>query len=198
MWKQKYFFEECPKQQCKELDDQAFEEIKAFYNDSYKSSCVYRKIFDVACSVDKTLLTFIAGILTSFSINLATSFIKLEEIYSGSEFIFHILQFAFTVGFSIYTIRFAAKVINIQECGEKYFPSQKISKELINKAQKNVMFYACMNNENYLKKFIFRGGMCITIVIVSMIFRSICVKSINQIILFLGNSWNNIKEFLGV
>ncbi|GFI30131.1 hypothetical protein IMSAGC013_01519 [Lachnospiraceae bacterium] len=196
--KQKFLFEECPKQQCNELDNEAFKKMENFYNSSYRSSFVNKRIFDIACSVDKTLLTLIVGSLTSLSINLATSVIDLDEVNYNAEFVFRILQFIFAVGFNIYTICFTARVINIQECGEKYYPNQKISENLINEAQKNVMFNACIENESKLKKFLFRGGICIIVVILSVPFRSICVEAINQIILFLGEVCNNIKNFLGV
>lgn len=181
--KQKFFFEQCPKQKCNELDEEKFEKIRIFYDSMYKKSYVYRMMFDVVCSIDKTLLTLIAGSLTSLSINLATSVINLEKNYFSVEFIFRILQFVFAVGFNVYTICFAAKVINIQEHGEKYYPNQIISKKLINKAQKNVMFYACMDSKDYFKKIIFRSGICFMAFLVSIFFRLISAESIIHIIL---------------
>ncbi len=200
MKKQKCFFEECPTQQCNELNKEVFKQIEDFYNSSYKSSLVCKKIFDIACSFDKTLITLIAGSLTSLSINLATGFIGLDDTTLKEEFIFRVLQFFFAVGFNIYTICFAAKVINIQDCGERYFPSQQLSKQLIEKAQKNVMFYACMNNERYLKKCVVFGGICIIITIFSVFsvsFRDACIECISQIITFILNLYNNVINFLG-
>ena len=178
MRKKKCFFESCPTQQCNELDKEIFKQIEAFYDSSYKSSLICKKIFDMACSVDKILLTLIVGSLTSLSINLATGFIGLEDTILKTEFIFRFLQFIFAVGFNIFTICYAAKVINIQDCGERYFPNQQLPKQLIEKAQKNVMFYECMNNARYLKKCVIFGGICIIITIFSVFFKSICIEFI--------------------
>lgn len=196
MSRKKFFFEKCPTQQCNELDDESFERIEEFYNSSYKHSYICRRIFDVACSFDKTLLTLIAGSLTSLSINFATGFINMEVSSFNAELVFHILQFFFAVGFNVYTIRFAAKVINIQEYGEMYFPSQQVSKKLINEAQKNIMFYACMNNEKYLKRLITFGGICLMITTFSMFFESLCVGGISEIMIFFRNSWTSLLKFL--
>lgn len=192
MGPKKYFFEKCPSQQCDELDDEAFEKIEKFYNFSYKCSCVQRKMFDVVCSFDKTLLTLIAGSLTSLSINFATGFINMEESSFNAALIFQILQFFFAVGFNIYTICFAAKVINVQECGEMYYPNQKVSKKLIKEAQKNVMFFTCMNSEKELMKLITLGGGCLLITILSIIFASSCVQGIEEIIVFLRKLWTGL------
>lgn len=186
MCKQKVFFEKCPKQQCNELDDEAFKKMQDFYNFSYKSSFVNKRIFDIVCSADRILLTLIVGSLTSLSINLATSVIDLEVVNYNAELVFRILQFIFAVGFNIYTICFTAKVINIQECGEKYHPEEKVPETLINEAQKNIMFNACMENESNLKKFLFGAGICIIVVILSVPSRPICVGGIKQIILIFG------------
>ncbi len=196
MGSKRCLFEKCPTQQCNELDNESFKRMEKFYNSSYKHSYVRRKIFDVICSFDKTLLTLIAGSLTSLSINFATGFINMEVSSFNAELVFQILQFFFAVGFNIYTIRFAAKVINIQEYGEMYFPSQQVSKKLINEAQKNVMFYACMNNEKYLKRLIAFGGICLLITIVSIFFESICVGGISEIMIFFRNSWTSLLIFL--
>lgn len=198
MCKKKLFFEECPKQQCNELDNESFKIMEYFYNSSYKSSFVNKIIFDIACSADRTLLTLIVGSLTSLSINLATSVIDLEEIHYNVEFVFRIIQFIFAVGFNIYTICFTARVINIQECGDKYYPNQKISDNLIFEAKKNVMFKKCMENENKLKKFLFLAGICITVVILSVPFKTICIRGINQIIILCGELLKKIKLFKGV
>lgn len=195
MEKEKYF-KECPKQHCNELNENIFKEIQNFYNSVYSNCIIYRKIFDFVCSFDKTLLTLIIGSLTSLSINLATGFINLESGYSIAEIIFRILQFIFSSGFNIYTIRFAAKVINIQECGEKYFPNERFDEELIYGAQKNVMFYACMNKKEDLKKVLVRGGICLIIVIISVPLKRFCVSRINQSILFLSNMCNDFIRFL--
>lgn len=197
MCDKKLFFEKCPTQKCDELNNETFKKMQNFYNSSYKPSFVNRRIFDIACSWDRTLLILIVGSLTSLSINLATSVINLEIVNYNAELIFSILQFIFAVGFNIYTIYFTAKVINIQECGEKYYPEEKISETLINEAQKNIMFNACMENENNLKKFLLAAGICIIIVILSVPFRPICIEGIKQIMLFFGELWNNIKIILG-
>lgn len=189
-------FEKCPTLQCDELNRNIYSEIKAFYNSTYKSSYICRKIFDVVCSVDKTLLTLIAGSLTSLSINLATSFIDMKETVMNAEFVFRLLQFFFAAGFNIYTIRFAAKVISIQDIGKAYIPSERAAIQFIKEAQKNIMFYACMDNEKYLRKCIVFGGICIMITIFSIFFNTICVEYINQIILFISNLYNDIiNEF---
>lgn len=197
MRKRKYFFENCPIQQCKELSKEIFKQIEDFYNSSYKSSLMCKKIFDIACSVDKTLLTLIAGSLTSLSINLATGFIGLEDTTLKSEFIFRFLQFIFAVCFNVFTIRFAAKIINIQDCGEAYLPSQPLSKKLVEKAQKNVMFYECMNNEGYLKKCVIIGGICLIITIFSVFFKTACIEGIDQFIELILNLYNCVINFLG-
>lgn len=198
MCRQKLFFEKCPKRRCNELNAEIFKRMKEFYESSYKSSFINKTIFDMACSTDRTLLTLIVGSLTSLSINLATGFIDLEKVNYNAEFIFRICQFVFAVGFNFYTICFTTKVINIQECGEKYYPDQKISKDLIIESQKNVMFNACIENEKKLKKFLLLGGVCIIVVILSVPFRSICIEGINQIILLFRELWKNIKTVIGV
>lgn len=198
MCRQKFFFEKCPKQRCNELNAEIFKRMKEFYELSYKSSFINKIIFDMACTTDRTLLTLIAGSLTSLSINLATGFIDLEKVNYNAEFIFRIFQFIFAVGFNFYTICFTTKVINIQECGQKYYPDQKISKDLIIESQKNVMFNACIENEKKLKKFLLLGGVCIIVVILSVPFRSICIEEINKIILLFGELWKNIKTVMGV
>lgn len=193
MKKEKYF-KECPEQHCKELSDKAFKEINKFYNSVYDISLIYRIIFDFVCSFDRTLLTLIVGSLTSLSINLATGFINLDSGYSKAEIIFRILQFIFSCGFNIYTIRFTAKVINIQEYGEKYIPDEQFEDELILGAQKNVMFYTCMKNKEYLMKYVVGGEICLIIIIISVPLRLFCVNSINQVILNFSNLFNDIME----
>lgn len=194
MKKEKYF-KECPEQHCKELSETVFKEINNFYKSVYDISLIYKIIFDFVCSFDRTLLTLIVGSLTSLSINLATGFINLESGYSKAEIIFRILQFIFSCGFNIYTIRFVAKVINIQECGEKYIPNEQFEEDLILGAQKNVMFYACMKNKEYLMKYVVRGGICLLIIIISVPSKFFCVNSINQVILFFSNLFNDIIKF---
>lgn len=53
--KQKFLFEECPKQQCNELDNEAFKKMENFYNSSYRSSFVNKRIFDIASPLYKFL-----------------------------------------------------------------------------------------------------------------------------------------------
>lgn len=197
MCRQKLFFEECPKRQCNELNDEIFKRMEEFYEYSYKSSFIHRIIIDMVCSLDRTLLTLIVGSMTSLSINLATGFIDLEKVNFNAEFIFRICQFVFALGFNFCTICFTTKVINIQEYGEEYYPEQKISKDIIIKSQKNVMFNACIENEKKLKRFLLLGGACIIVVILSVPFRSVCIKEINQIMLLFGRLWKNFNAFIG-
>ena len=81
MCKKKLFFEECPKQQCNELDNESFKMMEYFYNSSYKSSFVNKIIFDIAFSADRTLLNFIDVIFTSFSFNLSTIINNIYILY---------------------------------------------------------------------------------------------------------------------
>lgn len=190
------YFEKCPTLQCNELDKDIYNEIEIFYYSTYKSSYICRRLFDVVCTVDKTLLTLIAGSLTSLSINLATSFIDMKETVVDAEFIFRLLQFFFAAGFNVYTILFAARVINIQDLGNAYIPTEETAIQFIKEAQKNVMFHACMGNASYLKKCIVFGGICIMITIFSIFFNTTCVQYINQIILYISNIYKSvINEF---
>lgn len=191
------FFEKCPTLQYDELSKETYNKIEEFYTDTYMKSSFCRIIIDVVCSMDKTLITLIAGILTGLSVNLATNFIYLDGSVTEAELIFRFLQFIFACSSNVYVIRFTAKVVYIHECGEKYFSSELFSKKLLETARKNLMFSACIDNIKCLERFILRGGICIIITWLTLLFRISCINWINEVIFYLAVWMSSIKKCAG-
>ena len=172
------YFKECPKNQCGELDNEKISQIEDFYNKKYKTFPHCQLLVDFVCRVDKTFLSLLAAGLTSYSINIITSFISFDHGSDALGGFYGTVSSLFALSFTVFTWLFTAKVIAVHDQSEHNLLTitRPVSKKFLNKARDNLRFYECYKNQVKIICYMLLGVLFLILSVLCLIFKSACIN----------------------
>ena len=126
------YYKKCPQNQFGELDHQKYKQIEVFYNQKYKQWLPYQILFDIVCTVNETFISLLAAGLTSYSINIVTSFICFDHSSNALGTCYGAVLSFFSLIFTVFMWLFTAKVIAVHDQSERSLltKSESVSRNL--------------------------------------------------------------------
>ncbi len=185
------YYKKCPQNQFGELDHQKYKQIEVFYNQKYKRWLPYQILFDIVCTVNETFISLLAAGLTSYSINIVTSFICFDHSSSALGTCYGAVLSFFSLIFTVFMWLFTAKVIAVHDQSERSLltKSESVSRNFLDKARDNLRFYECYKNQAMFKCYIIFGVIFLLLTVLCQIFKSTCISLISALL-----SGNNLAN----
>ena len=172
------YYKKCPQNQFGELDHQKYKQIEVFYNQKYKQWLPYQILFDIVCTVNETFISLLAAGLTSYSINIVTSFICFDHSSDALGTCYGAVVSFFSLIFTVFMWLFTAKVIDVHDQSERSLLtiSESTSRNFLDKARDNLRFYECYKNQARIICYMILGVVSLLLSILCLIFKSTCIS----------------------
>lgn len=172
------YYKNCPSNQCGELGKEEYRQIKNFYNQKYKRWLPCQILVDIVCKANETFLSLLAAGLTSYSINIVTSFICFDHNSDALGSCYGAVLSFFSLIFTVFIWLFTAQVIAIHDQSERNLLtiSGSVSRNFLDKARDNLRFYECYKNQARIICYMIFGIVSLLLSVLCLIFKANCIS----------------------
>lgn len=172
------YYKDCPSNQCGELGKEEYRQIKNFYNQKYKRWLPCQILVDFVCKIDKTFISLLAAGLTSYSINIITSFICFDHSSDALGSYYGAVLSLFALSFTIFIWLFTAQVISVHDQSERnlLILTGSVSRDFLDKARDNLRLYEFYKNQKKIICYMILGVVFLLLSVLCLIFKPACIS----------------------